>query len=271
VLGPFLLLQAIAVQAAVGGAADLNSTFGAPFGPDVQTPSAIPGFVGRLFGVAAIFTLLYVVIVLPFLTAATARATAEVYMGSAPTVGDVYRFALGKLGSVLWVTILTGLIAFGLIIAVGLVMAILGFVLPSPIDVVLMVLVGIAAFVAFVYVFLRLIFGTTTVVVEDRRGTDAIRRSWQLSAGFFWKILGMTILAGILAAIVGFIVRIPFFVLARLFGDAGWFVDGLGQAASQVVVNPFSLIIIVLLYFDMRIRKEAFDLTLMAQELDRPV
>ncbi|MGH2705084.1 MAG: hypothetical protein ACRDJ4_08315 [Actinomycetota bacterium] len=272
VLGPFLLLQAIAVQAAVGPVGELNSTLGGRFGPGIQpTTTALPGFIARIVGVAAVFGLLNLLIVLPFLAAATARATAQIYLGSEPTVGDVYRFALSKLGSVLWVTILTGLIWLGLILGVGVVLAIVTFVLPSPFDGLLGGLIGLAAFVGFVIVFIRLVFGTTTVVVEDRRGVDAIKRSWELSAGFFWKILGMSILAGILTVIAAFIVRIPFSVLGRVLGGAGWFVEGLGQAASQVVVNPFSLIIIVLLYFDMRIRQEAFDLTLMAQELQRPV
>jgi hypothetical protein len=40
-----------------------------------------------------------------------------------------------------------------------------------------------------------------------------------------------------------------------------------GSAAASVVTTPFLTIVVVLLYFDQRIRKEGLDLSIMAQEL----
>jgi hypothetical protein len=43
----------------------------------------------------------------------------------------------------------------------------------------------------------------------------------------------------------------------------------IGGAIGGSLITPFSLIVQVLLYFDLRIRKEAFDLSLMAQQLEQ--
>jgi hypothetical protein len=46
-----------------------------------------------------------------------------------------------------------------------------------------------------------------------------------------------------------------------------WFFQALLAAASTVIVTPFSVGVVVLLYFDARIRKEGFDLAVMAREV----
>ena len=60
-----------------------------------------------------------------------------------------------------------------------------------------------------------------------------------------------------------------FLAVATVANDAAWLPLAVGQALAQVLATPFSAMIAVLLYFDLRIRKEGFDLALMAQELKR--
>jgi hypothetical protein len=180
--------------------------------------------------------------IVPFLTAAIARATSEIYLGGSPGVGEIYRFALGRTRSILWVSLLSALV-----IVLGLV----ALVIPG------------------IIFFIRYQFSTSIVVVEGQRGTKAMGRSWRLAKGYFWKILGLTILAGILTSIVGAILVIPLEIAANAIGESGWVLRGVGQSAAGIVTRPYQGILIVLLYFDMRIRKEGFDLALMAQELQR--
>lgn len=189
-----------------------------------------------------IFPVVQLLFVTPFLTAAIARATSEIYLGAQPGVGDVYNFALRRTHSILWVTFLAGIVT------------VFGFV---------------ALIVPGVIFFVRFQFSNAIVIVEGARGTKAMGRSWRLAKGFFWKIFGTVILAGILASIVGAIIQVPLEIAASAIGTNGWLLRAIGTSAGQVITSPFSGMVIVLLYFDMRIRKEGFDLALMAQEMAR--
>ena len=50
-------------------------------------------------------------------------------------------------------------------------------------------------------------------------------------------------------------------------GPAGWPLYAIGISLAAIITTPFTTLITVLLYFDLRIRKEAFDLEVMAHEM----
>lgn len=104
-------------------------------------------------------------------------------------------------------------------------------------------------------------------MVEGLRGREAMRRSWRLARGSLGKIFGTLLLTWILMAIVAGIVQLPLNAIAPDTGAGGWILRAIGASAASVITQPFTGIVVVLLYFDMRIRKEGFDLTLMAQEM----
>src|SRR6266540_1924747 len=176
--------------------------------------------------ITSIFSFATFVFVLPFLTAAIARATSEVYVGGSPSVKDIYRFALSLTPAVLWATFLVFLVTA------------LGF---------------IALIIPGVIFFVRLSFTPSIVAIEGKRGRKAMGRSWQLAQGYFWKILGTVFLAGILTSIVGGILQIPLEFIASRIGSPGWILRAIGGSAAAIVTRPFSGIVVVLLYFDMRI------------------
>lgn len=176
----------------------------------------------------------------PFLTASIARAASNVYLGEPVEVGPTYRFALARVLAILWISILTFLALM------------VGFIL-----------LVIPAFLVFV----RTAFASTVLVVEGKRGTKAFGRSWSLASGHFWRLFVTLILAGLISGIVSVILTIPTEAVATGLGTDGWPIRALGQSLGTVLVTPFSTLIIVLLYFDLRIRKEGFDIEVMAQEL----
>jgi hypothetical protein len=191
--------------------------------------------------VSIVFGLGYFLFIQPFLTAAMARATADLYVGGRADIVGTYRFALPHTHSILWVSLLTFLAVAG------------GFIL--------LIIPGIIFYV-------RFLFGPTVVVVEGTKGTQAMRRSWRLVKGHTGKVLGTVFLAGLLAAIIGGILSVPFVIAGNLMGTGGWILRAIGSSLSAVITRPFAAIIAVLLYFDMRIRKEGLDLALMARELE---
>ena len=168
----------------------------------------------------------------PMLAAAIVKASADAYLGSDPDIVGTYRYAFGRIGPLLLVILL---------MTIGILLGFIALIIPG-----LILLV-------------RWYFAPTIVVVEDERGTDAIKRAWRLSSGHFWKIVGTVLLAGILAGIVATIISLPF--------RGPYVIQSLGESIASVITQPFTSIVGVLLYFDMRIRKEGFDLELMAREL----
>ncbi|MDX1621838.1 MAG: hypothetical protein R3320_12650, partial [Nitriliruptorales bacterium] len=141
--------------------------------------------------------------------------------------------------------------------------------------VVVAVLFGVAAAVLGVLFAIRCYFAATTIVLEDRETIGSLTRSWRLTAGHFWKVAGTLLLAGLLAGIVNTIIAtpfaIPFFFDVLSGGDGSGlvtlFVQTLGNTVAAVVTQPFTSLVGVLLYFDLRIRDEGFDLEVMAREL----
>lgn len=210
------------------------------FSFDPPTPEITESEAVRVLVSVVGFGLVQFLFVVPFLTAAFSRASADAYLGGEPSVGETYRFAISRVRSILWVSFLIGLAVLGGVILL---------IIPA-------IIFGI-----------RFTFSAIVVVVEGRRGTQAMRRSWRLSKGSFWKIVGTLLLAGILRGVVRGILGFPFTIAAAQVGSGGWILSAVGSSLAEIVTQPFYAIIGVLLYFDLRIRKEGFDLALMAQEL----
>jgi hypothetical protein len=80
----------------------------------------------------------------------------------------------------------------------------------------------------------------------------------------FWRVFGITLLAGIIVAIAGGILQLPFSVLGAVSGSGigATIVIVIGAIAAGTVTRPITAGVTVLLYVDMRMRKEGLDLAL---------
>ena len=115
----------------------------------------------------------------------------------------------------------------------------------------------------------RLLFAPQAIVLENMGGIDGLRRSWRLVRGSFWRVLGITLVLSILVAIIG---QGPAYVIAIVanllpFPVLGLVINATAQSLINVIVLPLQFAAFTLLYYDLRIRKEGFDLQLMAQQL----
>jgi hypothetical protein len=136
----------------------------------------------------------------------------------------------------------------------------------------LLMLLAVAPSLTF---FLRWFFAPPMVVLEDVRGTAALRRSWALTRGLTGKILGTTLLAWLLLFALLFIVGallavVLIAVIEEGIGTGFYAVNHVVNALVTILITPFTTLVTVLLYFDARIRKEAFDLEVMARQLGEP-
>jgi hypothetical protein len=129
----------------------------------------------------------------------------------------------------------------------------------------------LALIVGLVYLGTMLSFAPSVIVLERLQIVPAISRSFKLVRNDFWRVLGIRLLGGIVAAVIAGAVTVPF-----SFGGQILLVSGsstlaalialvllsIGSAIGQIITAPFSAGVVVLLYTDRRIRAEAFDLVL---------
>jgi hypothetical protein len=184
---------------------------------------AIAGLLAALAGIV-----MYLV-----LTGAITRAVAAEVAGEDSSVEQSYRFGFHRLGSVLLVSVLVGLAIIG-----GLI---------------LLVIPGI-------YIGVRLAVSIEALVVEGRRGTEAMGRSWGLVGGHWWHAFGTILVAGLLTGIVNAVITAP-------FGATGWFVQAVAAAVATVVTLPYGVLVGVLLYLDLRARKERLTMQTLRTDL----
>jgi hypothetical protein len=133
-----------------------------------------------------------------------------------------------------------------------------------------------AVAIATALVLVRFVFFVQAVVVEGRGPVDALRRSWRLVRGSYWRVLGiMFLLLLLLYILVGLPTGIASVVIQLVFPDPvrhfalRQSLSTLIGYLSQIVVLPLQLVAYTLLYYDLRVRKEGYDIELLAGAAER--
>jgi len=103
------------------------------------------------------------------------------------------------------------------------------------------------------------------VMIEGEGGLGAMKRSKYLVAGYFLKVFGIIILVWIAEMLFLNIVSVLASTATRMvtLKIVGSFLSVL----AFILIEPFKIAAITMLYYDLRIRKEGFDLEIMAEEL----
>jgi hypothetical protein len=179
----------------------------------------------------------------------------------------------GRLPALIGITLLTGLIFVGVVIAMVLLVVLL-VALVGDAGAVLGVLLALAALPLFLWLTARVALGAGAVVLERVGPARGIGRSWRLtSGGQAWRVLGILLLAGIVAAIFSFAVSLPLgyatSALVKLVTDdlgtrltATVILEHLLQLVVNAVATPFTAGVTALVYLDQRMRREGLDVTL---------
>jgi hypothetical protein len=124
--------------------------------------------------------------------------------------------------------------------------------------------------VAGLYVGVRLAMSVPAAVIEGRRWPQALTRSWSLVHGHWGHVVATLVLAWLATGLVGSLLAgVTAGFTGLLLGD-GWLVRTLLQAAVMSLVVPYFLVVWVLLYLDLRARKERLDLDTLKAELRPP-
>ena len=231
------------------------------------TPAQATHLVGRVvavalpaFGLSVLLTIVVQAILAGLLAPIIARGVA----GQQISAGDAWRITRPRLPSVLLATVLVLLAGLGPVLIVGVITGI-ALLAGAPAAVYGgIVLLGLAALVLTVWLSTMLSLVTPVVVLENERPVRALARSWRLVRGSFWRVFGITLLAGIIVAIAGGILQLPFTFFSAVLGSGtgGIVILVIGAIAAGTVTRPITAGVTVLLYVDMRMRKEGLDLAL---------
>jgi hypothetical protein len=176
-------------------------------------------------------------------TGACFKAVADAYLAEQPTWRSSLRFAFARIHSILWITLLGGIAT-----VVGLVFCIIP---------------GIYLWIAFAV-------AVPVLLTEGVKGTRALGRSRGLVSDRWWGTFGVVLLGTILAGIVsGAIGALAGFAggSADANSVAGFLVNSVSGTLGSMISTPFTAAFVTVLYFDLRVRKEGFDLQLLAERI----
>ncbi|MHB9146233.1 MAG: glycerophosphoryl diester phosphodiesterase membrane domain-containing protein [Symbiobacteriia bacterium] len=113
------------------------------------------------------------------------------------------------------------------------------------------------------------------VVIENLDVLPSLRRSFKLTAGSFWSIFGRLLLYGLISGAISTALSMVVTIVAGVAGFTGSVVaivasQGVGAVVNAAVV-PLGWIATTLIYYDLRIRKEGYDLEQRAERLEQEV
>ena len=189
-------------------------------------------------------------------------AAAARYLGRETTVGASFRAGLRVAPKI----IATGLMLF-LSLAVGWLLLFAVLVLANN---ALLATVGfLGGLVATVFVFASWLVAPVVAAIEPIGPLHAVRRSWWLSNGHRWRILGLQILLAVLQIVLSTL--ISFIFVAAFISDqvVRLVLQNIVNVIATVLWAPIEWAAFTILYFDLRVRKEALDLQLAAEALPR--
>ena len=209
-------------------------------------------------------------------TGMVADVVAAAAIGRRLTLGEAWAATRGSRWRLIGLTLLLALWFVGIALAYAVVWLVLVLVAPTWVLVVFGI-VSVPAFAAFVvWWWVRFYYPPVPALMIERIGvTAAIRRGFRLTRRQFWRTLGIGLLTVVVTSIAGGLLALPFTVAAQIvpvaMSDSQYFalltvvLAALGSVVQTAFVTPFTAAVTTLQYLDQRMRKEAYDVELMAR------
>lgn len=196
--------------------------------------------------------------------AALTQAISDSYLGKKVSTFQAFQ-RIGRS----WLTLIFALFVAGLVVIAAMLPLFLIALIPCVGQV-----VGIVGIFAIAIVGNVLISLVTPVVILEKIGAgEATRRAWELTKKRFWWIFGYLLLLGILSTLA---IDGPTYLFQFLFdsisGNTDLMIRSVVEQAGTLIFSalflPIELTAITLMYFDLRIRFEGFDLMVLAASSD---
>lgn len=252
-----------------------------PFSSDFQT---IPQFNPATSVAASCITVMVTfigAIMTIFQMGALTSFVSERFLGRTLTVREAYGNAFRHWVALFFSTLLLG-VAVGVLVAVLVSVFIVPLVLAagagasgSDVAAILAGVAGLVLCVLFIpgllgilYLYTRWSFYIQAIMIENYNSTGSLGRSWKLVKGSFWRVLGFVILLYLLSLVLTFglfgAVSVGAFFLPS--PAIRFIVQSLASGLIAVFIQPLQYATLTVLYYDLRIRKEGFDLQMQLQD-----
>lgn len=221
-------------------------------------------------------------------TGASVYAVTRVHLGHKTSIAEAYKLMFPYAGTVLGIVVLAFLVLTGAVVVVAAVIGLpflaIGFALKGQhLAGALLPAIGIFLFVpavlcAVFYVSARLSLAVPSAVVERLGVTESLRRSWALAQGSVLRLILVNILAAFISFALSAVLSAPYFIgialaitkksPAAMVPFIIW--QYIGDFLARSIAFPIATIAVSLIYYDERVRKEAFDLQLMMEAMSQP-
>jgi Membrane domain of glycerophosphoryl diester phosphodiesterase len=231
--------------------------------PLAHTPPFSPGAVGGMVGGGALVMILYFVMI-GAAHAATVFAVSDLYLSRPVSIRGSFTQVGWKVFRVLAVFLL-----LGLILVVGfVVIAVFGFALPGAVlkGIGLLLLIPVVG-ILMVILMCRVAVSIPAAMLEDLGAVRALERSVNLTKGHVLQIFVIFLLVLVATYVAVLVLQMPLLILMMASVTAhktpSFGLQVLQQLAafvSQVLVGPIGTIAFSLMYYNLRVRKEAFDI-----------
>jgi hypothetical protein len=237
VVVPFQLLSAVVLLSTVstGSQVPRGSTFG--IGSTSGTDRATS------LGASATVDVTSVLIGL-LTTAACVKAVSDAYLDRPLDARASLRFALRRLGSLLWLEIIT---------TVLLGLAFVALVIPG------------------IWLYAAWSVATPALLIEGCRGWGALSRSFRLVRRRWWPTAAVRLVSNVMLTVVGGAIEAALVAVLLVGGSKSVVATvaavSVAGAISAILTRPFQAAVITILYYDLRVRHEGYDVALLAEQL----
>jgi hypothetical protein len=272
-LSAIVLALFLVPSAALGiGATDLIATQMSKLGPTARSFAGYP---------SALLQNLSTTVATAILSGLLVYVVGQAVLGRKPDIGATWAATHARVRSLVGLLLLTGLftlLSTVLLVGPGVLVLINNNIGAGLILTFFGLLILIVLLVA---VSTKISLAAPAIVLEGHGVLTGLRRSFALTKGAFWRILGITLVAGLLAYIATVLLGLPLAVIrvTILFvsgqgSDSGQmiqtFVSHLSALLTGAITTPFVAAVTGLLYIDRRMRLEALDVVLLRESRSNP-
>ena len=238
--------------------------------PD-QMAALMQGNVGAVFGWIILFIVVYTVGFL-LLTAGSIQIISASYLGKPTGLGDSLSLAFSRVLPLIGVGFGKGLLIMvawtvgvvGLVVLGAVTRAVAG----GALSVLLLIPGGIALVWGVIYLYCGYGVTTEVIVLEELDGAfDAFGRSWNLTKGARGKVFGMFVVSWIIVNLIPLVVLGVVSALAQTSLPSLVPVVSAASSLLTLALAPIIPCVFTLLYYDLRARREGFDLEHLGRQL----
>ncbi|ALO66285.1 hypothetical protein AS189_07035 [Arthrobacter alpinus] len=257
---------------------------------DENDPSSIDGLLGSLvgFSIAIVVTVFVTTLLQMVLQGALVIPVIRSVLNRKTTFTQMWQLAKPRIGTLLLLAVLyaAATLVAVLIYVVLVVVLFISFGATESDSgalaaVGLSILISLPFLAAGLWIGTKVLVAPAAIVVENIGALAAVKRSWQLTKQNWWRTFGTALLAAIIASVIGGIITTPVsFIVGLIMGTMSIeatqeqalaqtiivqvISSGIGALVGAVTL-AFQTAVMALIYVDLRMRRDGFDITLLKE------